>query len=80
MEFKTKYNTDTSVWLMVDNKPKEFNINEIHIKYCPDANHIKMITEILYGIGSKSNCYEPISYLKSEDDIFTSKEDLLNSL
>jgi len=80
MEFKTKYKENTPAWVMFDNKPLELRIREIRIRFYPDSNHIKMITEILYGLGDASNCYEPISLLKKEDEIFTTKKRLLDSL
>lgn len=76
MTITTKYDAGDRVWVMVYNKPTEYEIRSIGIKYYEDSDLIDTTERLL--ILYKMKC--GATFIEKDDDIFPIKEDLLKSL
>ena len=79
MIIETKLNIGDTIWMMVNNKPEQFNVHDIHIHHYIDVvkmTHIPMTT-IDYTINSNHAGF-------NESDlgcrIFRTKQDLIATL
>lgn len=76
MQIETKLNFDDTVWLMYDNRPRQFFINKIDIV----CNKLDYIVE--YGCALLGEPHIMNSFREYELDriAFLNKKDLVNSL
>ena len=81
MEIKTKFNIGDKVWTLHENKIVKFTINQIEANVYDD--------EILIKYGSKERIKQTVSWSifqqelsisKKESELFSAKEELINSL
>lgn len=70
MTIETKYNIGDEIWFMKDNRPVQTLIIDIRI-YVAYKGNGQSITDITYGTDSCE---------KHQDEVYTSKKELLESL
>lgn len=81
MQIETKYNIGDKVYTIAQNKVTNFIIGRIDIKIDGKETSIVYTSKDIYEEYSLfSGANEPRNLIRSEDKIFTSKEDLLKSL
>ena len=84
MEFATKYDLKSLVWIMSENEPLQICIAEIRIKY-EDRDAGERIQRqpfppsISYKGWDISIGSSTVKYLRDEDSLFDSKRELLES-
>ena len=71
---KLKYNLGEKIWRMDSNKPKEFEITGIRIGKTNGG-----FPTIYYGTGEPQDCLGNVYIQIPEEEIYSSKEELLNS-
>ena len=76
MIFNTKFDVGTKVWFMQNNKPVEAITSSIEISYIREDNkHIKYTARKVY------NSISWLDYTNLfEDNLYSTKEELINSL
>lgn len=73
MTIKTKFNVGDEVWLMENNKPKNYEVFDIEVKVF--TNHFNVVlTRESYCLAKNSRHWE------LADALFATKEELLRSL
>ena len=72
MKIETKFDPGQTVWIMIDNKPKECVIDEV----IPGKRARTFRCQDAYTI-TRYNAHSPKFY---EEQIFTTKEELIKSL
>jgi len=71
MEIKLKYNLNSSVWFIGDDKVKNYKILSFNIT----QSYLDTQPTILYSCGEKNNYWSV-----SEENIFLTKLELINNL
>lgn len=77
MNIETKFELLGHAWVMRDNKPYEIMINDISIRMSAYPSGLNYGVDVKTSIQYKDSCHGD---WYSEDYLYPSKEDLINSL